>query len=624
MEGSDAITTFTHFVLRHILNVSDAPQAKSITETFLHTLLLKIIQRDRSRFEDRGFSAITLDEILRAESGGHLEALTKAVAKVRTIQDMPIIIDGIDNIGPDGLQFLKMFSSLKTANPKPKVLVTCRLDPDLKRLVDGVPCIEYDKERKECLASLRHDDTRYDKISEEHSGSLTWLWTHSQYQAWSASEGSSLLYIEGKPGSGKSTLAKYFSNNLVEMDPNANSRIIARYFYTERGTQPERTHENMLRAILSSILQQDETAFYLFQARFRETHHRNDRNWTYDSLKKVLSSFANHPATQQLCIILDAMDESEENDRRVIIQLLCQLCSDENPCNIKVFLTSRPVAALKHRIRERHHVITLQQENEKDIYKLANDFLRLELRLSGNILGQATEYIVTHAQGVFVWVGLVQKELLTYVERGRNVEGIFAFLKRIPYKELDDLYNQMLERLESYDDQDIQDGVKIFRFVLFARRPLTVLELYNAFAIPEDSEPLFLPCHKSFERNTTTMEKRIMHCGGNFLETKGHKDKTIQVMHQTVREFFLYHKQDEANSPFMMSGPKGRKAAHITITTTCVRYLQFCFLNSSIQDDFPRIEAWASNHFEAYVKYLDQWPFIKYVLESLKEHLDGC
>jgi hypothetical protein len=180
------------------------------------------------------------------------------------------------------------------------------------------------------------------------------------------------------------------------------------------------------------------------------------------------------------------------------------------------------MAELRHRTQE-HHVITLQEENKKDIYKLANDFLRLELGLSGDILGKATEYISTHAQGVFVWVDLVQKELLSYVENGRNVEGIIDFLKTIPYKELNDLYNQMLERLESYDNQDIQDGVKIFRLILFAHRPLTVLELYNAFTIPEDSDPLLLPCHKSFERGTTIMEKRIMHCGGNFLETKGHE-----------------------------------------------------------------------------------------------------
>ncbi|KAF8535188.1 hypothetical protein BDD12DRAFT_808755, partial [Trichophaea hybrida] len=243
--------------------------------------------------------------------------------------------------------------------------------------------------------------------------------------------------------------------------------------------------------------------------------------------------------------------------------------------------------------------------------------------LSGDILDEATKYISTHAQGVFVWVDLVQKELLDYVEKGGNRLSILGELKRVP-EELNDMYKIMLLRMVKRNGRDIEDAVKVFRFVLFARHPLTVTELYNALSIVEYSDPLFLPCGKSFERDTATMEKRIMYCGGNFLETKGLKDKTIQAMHQTVREFFLHSKHIEEHCPFLMSGPGGQKAAHITITTTCIRYLEFCFLNLSIQDKFPTIDAWASKHFEAYVNYLDQWPFINYTLENLKEHLDGC
>jgi len=285
----------------------------------------------------------------------------------------------------------------------------------------------------------------------------------------------------------------------------------------------------MLQTILSRILEQDETAFYHFQAGFREAQHRN---WSYNSLKEILLSLKNHPTTQ-LCLILDAMDESEELYRRDIIKLLCQLCLEGNSCNIKVFLASRPVAELRHRI-QKHHVITLQEENGRDIYKLVNDFLGQELELSGDTLGQATEYISTHAQGVFVWVDLVQKELLDYVERGGNKEGILCVLKDIPYEELHDFYSIMLKRIGTRRDRDIQDTVKIFRFVLFARRPLTVIELYNTLAIPENSRPRFLPCDKAFQNITTEMEKGIVHYGGNFLETKGLKGTSLDTRNTTI------------------------------------------------------------------------------------------
>jgi hypothetical protein len=149
-EGSDAITTFTHSVLRHILNGSEPRPAKSIIKTFLSTLLFKIIQRDRQRFKDGRSSVITVEEILKAEGGGLLEALTEAVVEMKTIPDTPIVIDGMDKIGPDGARFLTRFCSHPTPSPKPKVLLTCRLDPNIKEMAAGVPCfiLEYDKERQ--------------------------------------------------------------------------------------------------------------------------------------------------------------------------------------------------------------------------------------------------------------------------------------------------------------------------------------------------------------------------------------------------------------------------------------------------------------------------------------------
>src|SRR5205085_1072168 len=64
------------------------------------------------------------------------------------------------------------------------------------------------------------------------------------------------------------------------------------------------------------------------------------------------------------------------------------------------------------------------------------------------VLAQAAEYIVEHAQGVFLWVKLVGEELLAYEEEGYSEEQIFEFLKRLP-TELEDLYRRMLERNET-------------------------------------------------------------------------------------------------------------------------------------------------------------------------------
>ncbi|KAF8536605.1 hypothetical protein BDD12DRAFT_747910 [Trichophaea hybrida] len=494
--------------------------------------------------------------------------------------------------------------------PQLKALLTSRPN-SLQNIHDGILCIEYDKERQECLRSLQYDDTRYEKISEEHHGSLEWLWRHPQYLQWSASAASSLLYIEGKPGSGKSTLAKYLVKNLVQV-PNASSSTVAHYFYTFRGTILESTHENMLRSILHSILEQDESAFFHFQPEFRNFRRRSHPEWPYEALKKVLSLFVNHPPTKPLFLVLDAMDESKEDDRRSIIELICKLCSDENPSNIKIFLASRPVAELKHRIREHHHVIIMQDQNMGDISRFADDFLNSDLRLSGNILRDATDYITKNAQGVFVWVSLVKYEMLNHVERGLPDAEILKCLKGLP-KKLEDFYNFMFDRLERGHPLDIQDGIKLFRFILFALRPLTVVELREALALPDDNNTSY----EDFQQNKTrAIVRRIEHCGGNFLEIKA--DGTVQLMHQTAREFLIRTIPNASNIKLEID------MAYRVITTTWIRYLMLCFTSPSMRDTFSKIESWSLRDFQTYAEYLNDWPLIEYTLHYIKDHIDLC
>jgi hypothetical protein len=169
------------------------------------------------------------------------------------------------------------------------------------------------------------------------------------------------------------------------------------------------------------------------------------------------------------------MDESEENDRRKIIELLCQLCAENQSCIVKIFLASCPISQFKHEVKKDQHVIRLQNENEKEISEFARSFLGPDLDLPPEILNQATEYIVEKAQGVFVWVYLVKKKLLEYAERGCTKKQIFDFLKSLP-TELEAFYRDILHELEKREEPDIKDGLRMFRFVLFTYRPVRLAD----------------------------------------------------------------------------------------------------------------------------------------------------
>ncbi|KAF2175452.1 hypothetical protein K469DRAFT_765097 [Zopfia rhizophila CBS 207.26] len=222
-------------------------------------------------------------------------------------------------------------------------------------------------------------------------------------------------------------------------------------------------------------------------------------------------------------------------------------------CIAKVFIASRPVGQLEVRRSQFHNFIRLQDETKSDISSFARSSLD-GLNLT-HILTQATKYIAENAQGVFLWVKLVGEELLAYHEEGYSEEEIFEFLKRLP-TELEDLYRHMFEKM-GRKKSDLRDGIKMLQFVLFGRRPLIVDELLHTLAIPDNPNTKYTPFDDSFQK-LIPFEQRIISCGGNFLEIKTYLGNgTVQVMHQTVREFFLNPNGGVANSKFQIWLPSG-------------------------------------------------------------------
>ena len=317
---------------------------------------------------------------------------------------------------------------------------------------------------------------------------------------------------------------KYFQRNLAKREAFAGERpIVGSFYYSHREGKQQTNHANMLRSILYDILDQNQEFFFHFQPHYRQgVQPGGGHQWTYESLKNVLLSFAeNHPVGERIYLIVDAMDESDGGERSDVIKLLCELCAAKGPCIVKVFVASRPVRGIHGRLANIHKVIRLQDVNTADILAFTRSFLGPEIDLPPDVISQATEYIVQHAQGVFVWVNLVREELLRFAEDGGTTNQLFGFLQSLP-TELEEFYGIILKRLERGSTQYVGDGRRMLQFVLFTFRPLKVEELRQALAI-RDGIDIEFPCsEESFIRDLTHgIERRIISCCGNLLEIKG-------------------------------------------------------------------------------------------------------
>jgi len=182
---------------------------------------------------------------------------------------------------------------------------------------------------------------------------LEWFWTHEEYQKWSTSDSSGLLYIQGKGGTGKSTLASYFKRNLLKRDLNARSAVVASFSYSRLNS-----HDSMLRSIVYDLVNQDESFFTHFRSSQQVLQSGVKFPWRYHPLKRMLCSLRNHTARKRVYLIIDGIDESDEENRADFIQFLDQLCSMWKPCIVKLFLTSRHWIKLS----TESHVIELHPE----------------------------------------------------------------------------------------------------------------------------------------------------------------------------------------------------------------------------------------------------------------------
>jgi hypothetical protein len=160
MARGSIATVFAHTLLHQIVYSSSAGKAKSIAATFLKSLLGEHITRRRlSHFNKNDSLSMTVQNILDVPDNELYRALVEAT-RITEIQELSIIIDGIDINVPEGAVFVQNFYSLLQhmlySVPKSKVLLTGIQNMDLQKPLSSLPwvCIEYDKERKGVLICL--------------------------------------------------------------------------------------------------------------------------------------------------------------------------------------------------------------------------------------------------------------------------------------------------------------------------------------------------------------------------------------------------------------------------------------------------------------------------------------
>jgi hypothetical protein len=407
----------------------------------------------------------------------------------------------------------------------------------------------------ECLASLKVRDvlTRQNQILPPAPGTCNWLDDHPSFDAWQKVGGT--LWIRGKPGSGKSTLAK---DILVRLRFRDRLTMVGAWFYSVKLDFAQRSHQSLLLALLGNFLEQNETLFQELVHIYRKarTPPYDSWKWSRDLLEEFLRAISQTSRDSTIMAVIDALDESENDNeidksREHLATFLLDLAEHPGSC-MRFIILSRPYESLQTIFRDCQQIV-LEQENGKDLEEVIDRdlrWLRHTINKSSDFEAQDNEseslgrrkrrkrsggaasaacviqpdpalavsidvqfqamrdYLIHNAQGVFLWVTLVLKELhQTSKDAFLRIMDLDRALRSLP-SELEDLYAAIATRLQ-------KRGLKRTRRILdwiigtSQSRALTLSMLFEAMSVDEgitvkaSTTPLINPflAHKSIVRH---------------------------------------------------------------------------------------------------------------------------
>ncbi|KAI9795169.1 MAG: hypothetical protein M1816_000191 [Peltula sp. TS41687] len=361
------------------------------------------------------------------------------------------------------------------------------------------------------------------------------------------------------------------------------------FFFHGRGTELQKTPEGLLRSFLHQLLERFPKALSIVVETFRSKclkmgnpgekwnwHPRELQDFIESCLPKILE-------TSAIRLFVDALDECGEEVARQLVRHFARLqssCSSaQHGLSICFSCRHYPVVG-PHKCLE----IFVEHENHADIKKYITEELT-DVMEDSKELAELRDQIEAQSEGVFQWVVLVIPDIAWGFQEGKTLRQLQAVSRDIPQK-LDDLYQDILKRLR---EKDKYRSMKLFQWICFAQRPLSIAELRCAMNVDADPDcHSFQQCQMlpGFIDKDEQMEKQLKVLSGGLAEIKHHKyaKSTVQLIHQSVSDYLLasgFHNfEDTMTSRDIIAGK-----SHIRLFRSCVVYFTMDEIRDGDEDD---------------------------------------
>ncbi|CZR67736.1 uncharacterized protein PAC_17635 [Phialocephala subalpina] len=422
--------------------------------------------------------------------------------------------------------------------------------PDFKDTILNAKAKITDLEKyQNLLGSLCFDSisTRADTIPHAHRDTFTWIFKGEtpdgrlqiRFVEWLRTQNGH-FWIQGKAGSGKSTLMKFLAHhpethrNLKEWAKEKPLVLVA-FFFWSSGTNLQKSQEGLLRSLLFEILRQSPELV----PRVCESLARGSKGYLFE----------NCPMTPSQNFFQDEKWSLDElMTHRDLINTLKSLATSSD---VKLCLSSRPWTQFKDAFGEDPQtVLKLEDLTSQDIRRYVSDKFReheqyQKLEAIDPSYTELVGEVVQKAQGVFLWVFLVVRDLLEGITYNDSIRTMRTRLENLP-EDLEGFFRHILQAVPKIY---WRQTARAFQVALSRNYPL-LLMTYACLDDVEEDHDLSYQRHKSFSNAEIRLKTDMMQCRldgrtRGLLEVHRSPDPQmffqhkVDFLHRTVRDFLL-------------------------------------------------------------------------------------
>ena len=407
--------------------------------------------------------------------------------------------------------------------------------------------------------------------------------------------------------------------------------VVAAYFFHDRGTEVQKSISGFLREILYQILRQRRQIFPLIYPLFHSNQsssstrsvrleegkenisNRNDDeiryNWNPSVLQDALFSIACNSAVDvNLCIFVDALDEHDGNHRELLSTLdrLTRLTNNYF-FRLRLCLAGRQENIFKDAFRDCPG-FSIHERTTGDIRRYTEgriqDVMSGILTKDGELaLSSLIEDVIDKAEGVFLWVRLVNDELIEGLCEGDSVEELKDLLSGIP-NELGELYTRALRRPNRTQPR-VPAKTKYERYVMFqivkcCRVPFSTYQLLGATLFLTTGRGTYPELQRL---SSDQMEHRLYSRSAGLLDAPSRymDSDYVQFIHQTVKEYITTG--EGSTIIFQDIGDEPQDSGYMFI----LRYLVYLLVTFDQSNRDFDAERFATRNFAHYARMVEQY-----------------